>query len=184
MSHDDAAEDRLLLARLRTMWERLDPPPAGLVEDVLLALATHDLATEYELLVLVESTDRLAGTRGSSDTRTLTFTGEDVTVMLRVSATGEGRRRVDGWLSPGSARAVLLRSGDAEWRTTSTEHGRFEIADVPAGEGSLRIEPGPQPSGTEPSGTEPSEPEPSEAEPSGTEPSGAARGLTTPAFPL
>jgi hypothetical protein len=158
----DDAVDRHLLARLRAMWERRDPPPPGLVDSVLLALATHDLAAEYELLVLVESTERLAGTRGSSETRTLTFAGAGVTVVLRVSATGEGRRRVDGWLAPAAVREVRLRSGDGEWRTTSTEHGRFELADVPAGEALVHLEPASSEAGA----------------------AGAARGLTTPPFPL
>ena len=143
MTHDDVDPDRALLARLRRVWERRDPPPAGLVDSVLLALATLDLEAEYELLTLVGSTERLAGTRGTTETRTLTFSGEGVTVMLRVSATGEGRRRVDGWLSPGSARTVRLRVAAAEWRTTSTPHGRFELADLPAGDATLHIDPGP-----------------------------------------
>ncbi len=131
-----------LFLRLRRMWERRDPVPPGLADSVLVALATADLSAEYELLTLLESTDRLSGVRGGGDAVTLTFAAGDITVMLRVSVLGEGRRRVDGWLSPPSALTVRLMSPEGDDRTTeSTVDGRFEFADVPAGAASIRLEP-------------------------------------------
>jgi hypothetical protein len=135
MTDDD---DGKLLADLRGMWERRDPVPDGLAASVILALATADVAREYELLTLSASADRLAGVRGS-EVRTLTFTAGAVTVMLRVSALPDGRRRVDGWVSPAATYDVVLLAGDHEARTTSTDQGRFELPDVPAGAVTVRL---------------------------------------------
>ncbi|UZN03707.1 hypothetical protein [Cellulomonas sp. S1-8] len=138
-------EDRMLLVRLRSMWEHRDPVPDGLVGSVLAALATQGLDEEYEILTLVESTERLAGVRGGPDSRTLTFGSGAVTVMVRLSSLADGRRRLDGWITPSATYDVRLdrraaRGGDAvELRTTSTPHGRFEIADVAAGTVALRL---------------------------------------------
>lgn len=146
-----------LFPRLRRMWERRDPVPPGLADSVLVALATVDLGAEYELLTLLESSDRLAGVRGGGETVTLTFAAGDFTVMLRVSVLGEGmlgagltdvgptarsRRRIDGWVSAASALTVRLLCADGDERTTdSTAEGRFEFPDVPAGAASIWLEP-------------------------------------------
>lgn len=136
MTDDD---DHRLLADLRGMWERRDPVPDGLAASVILALATADLSQEYELLTLTASADRLAGVRGSAEVRTLTFTAGAVTVMLRVSALPDGRRRVDGWVSPAATWDVVLLADGHEARTTSTAEGRFELPDVPAGTATVRL---------------------------------------------
>lgn len=128
-----SGSDAGLLAALRVMWQRRDPVPVGLVESVLAVIGDRDLNFEYELLTLVDSTDRLAGVRGTTETRTLTFTSGPVTVMLRVAERPAGRRRVDGWVSPPAVLAVRLSCEGADVHTTSDAKGRFELADVQAG---------------------------------------------------
>lgn len=137
-------QDRMLLGRLRSMWERRDPMPEGLVEHVLATLATHGLDEEYEMLTLVDATERLAGVRGAPDSRTLTFSSGTATVMLRVSVLAHDRRRVDGWVTPGAAYDVRLEYGAPgpvtdEVRATATPLGRFELADVAPGTVTLRL---------------------------------------------
>ena len=44
------------LRDLAAMWQARDPMPDGLVERMLVAVATEDLDTEYELLHLMERT--------------------------------------------------------------------------------------------------------------------------------
>ena len=80
-----ADDDSALLGELAAMWEQRDPMPAGLVERVLVALATEDLDTEYELLHLVSRTDELTGARGGGDALTISFSGESFALLLRVS---------------------------------------------------------------------------------------------------
>lgn len=132
-------QDRMLLGRLRSLWERRDPVPEGLVEAVLATLAAQGLDEEYEVLTLVDATERLAGVRGVAETRTLTFASGEVTVMIRVSALAGDRRRIDGWVTPAGPYDVRLdRSGGGD-RTAATPLGRFELADLAPGTVTLRL---------------------------------------------
>lgn len=135
-----------LLAALRGMWQRRDPVPVGLVESVLARIAGFDLDVEYEMLTLVESTERLAGVRGSAEARNLTFASQAATVMLRVSELPGGRRRLDGWVSPPAVLSVVLTCAGVQLQTSSDANGRFELADVPAGTADLSLR-GPEPGG-------------------------------------
>lgn len=170
-------EDRAMLVRLRSMWERRDPVPDGLVDEVLARLATDRLDEEYELLTLVASTERLAGVRGAAESRTLTFASGDVTVMVRISSLGGGRARLDGWVTPPAVYEARLHRTDQPddvRGVTSTPNGRFEIPDVPPGTVTLRLH-------AAPTGT------PSAGAPGPTEgPDGAVAPLwlTTPPFTL
>ncbi len=136
--------DASLLARLRGLWERVDPAPDDLSERVLFALALEDLDTEFELLRLTERTDALAGTRAarkSASTAThITFAGADVSVMLSVgpagSAPADGQldgRRIDGWIAPAAAAKVVAHTDTGECETVADETGRFVLEAVPAG---------------------------------------------------
>ncbi|WP_394769029.1 hypothetical protein [Lacisediminihabitans sp.] len=137
-------DDGALFARLRQMWIRRDPMPHDLVDSVLVALATEGLVEEYALLTMLE-TDRLAGVRGGADasgqTRVFEFADGSVTVMLRVSALSERRRRVDGWVAPARPLSVVLRHGHDEWLASVSAEGRFEFNDVPAGSVRLLLRP-------------------------------------------
>ncbi|GAA2001721.1 hypothetical protein [Microbacterium ulmi] len=136
-SADHAAADAALFARMRALWERIDPVPAGLVDRMVAAVAVEDLSREYALLTLVE-TAGLAAVRGESDTATLQFTDGDVTVLLHVTMTESGSRRVDGWVDS-EALAIRLAQGDREWSVGAGEHGRFAFDDVPPGMSRVRL---------------------------------------------
>ncbi|WP_298129173.1 hypothetical protein [Micropruina sp.] len=136
------AEDRdPLLVAINRMYSELDPPPAGLTERVLAALAVDDLDLEYELLTMVHRSQQLAGVRSADDQKlVLEFTAVGMTVMLRVSPVDAGHRRIDGWVT-----RTADASGDAPdltaslWQEQGTHtagvgsHGRFEFAGVPRG---------------------------------------------------
>ncbi len=68
-------DDDRLLADLRDLWNATDPPPAGLVEAMIAAVAAADLDDDLELLVLVrDSADEPAAqVRGLSTLRVLYF---------------------------------------------------------------------------------------------------------------
>src|SRR4051794_34039164 len=78
-----AIGDQALWSDLAAMWEAHDPMPQGLVEQVLVALATEDLDAEYELLHLVSRTDELVGARGTGDAITISFSGGSCALVLR-----------------------------------------------------------------------------------------------------
>ena len=46
------------------MWDERDPMPPGLIDKVLVAIATENLEEEYELLHLVERSRELGVRRG------------------------------------------------------------------------------------------------------------------------
>jgi len=136
METEDFAADAALFARMRRMWQDVDPVPADLVDQMVAAVAVADLSREYALLTLVEGT--LAAVRGETDTATLQFSDGTTSVLLHVTATEDGDRRVDGWVDA-AALAIRLVQGDREWSADPGEHGRFAFDDVTPGVARLRL---------------------------------------------
>lgn len=121
-------------AEIAHMWETRDPMPPGLVEKVLVTIASDDLDAEYELLHLVERTHDLAGTRRDvTEALTIIFSGEAISLMMRVSPLENDERRLDGWISPARTATVTLKQKDASYTAVADAKGRFEIAELPAG---------------------------------------------------
>ena len=136
METEDFAADAALFARMRRMWEDVDPVPVDLVDRMVAAVAVEDLSREYALLTLVEGT--LAAVRGETDTATLQFSDGTTSVLLHVTATESGDRRVDGWVDA-AALAIRLVQGDREWSAEPGEHGRFAFDEVTPGVARLRL---------------------------------------------
>ena len=136
MVTEDFAADAALFARMRRMWEDVDPVPADLVDRMVAAVAVEDLSREYALLTLVEGT--LAAVRGDTDTATLQFSDGTTSVLLHVTATEGGGRRVDGWVDA-TALAIRLVQDDQEWSAEPGEHGRFAFEEVTPGVARLRL---------------------------------------------
>jgi hypothetical protein len=147
-------DDGALLDQLRHMWEAADPPPADLAERVLFAFGLEDL--EFELLQLRGELD-LAGARGADPVsahnaepvdargaekvRTVTFGSDSLTVMVSLSGPHPQGRRIDGWIAPGAALRVELRTTRGVLQTTADQTGRFSLSDVPVGLVQLVIHP-------------------------------------------
>lgn len=136
METEDFAADAALFARMRSMWQAVDPVPADLIDRMVAAVAVEDLTREYALLTLVSSD--LAAVRGDSDTLTLQFSDGDTSVLLHVTAREEAHRRIDGWVDA-TALAVKLVQGDREFSSELGEHGRFAFEDVKPGVSSIRL---------------------------------------------
>ena len=137
METEDFAADAALFARMRAMWQDIDPAPADLVDRMVAAVAVEDLSREYALLTLVEASE-LAAVRGESDTATLQFSDGSTSVLVHVAATEGGGRRVDGWVDA-TALAIRLIQGDKDWSADAGEHGRFAFDDVTPGMARLRL---------------------------------------------
>lgn len=133
----DLAADAALFARLRAVWQTVDPVPADLVDRMVAAVAVEDLTREYALLTLVESA-QLSAVRGETDTLTLQFSDGKTSVLVHVSETDAGARRVDGWIDA-AALAVRLAQGDREWSADPGDSGRFAFDDVPPGMSRIRL---------------------------------------------
>lgn len=129
-------EDARMLARLRTHWRAVDPVPAGLIDRMVAAVASDGLNSEYALLTLVEG--QLGEVRGEADALTLQFSDGSTSILLYVTTTASGRRRVDGWVDTAAAEIVLTQGEKA--RTVSPEEtGRFVFDEVPPGLTRVRL---------------------------------------------
>lgn len=134
MTIDPSAEEAVLLDQLRAMWERRDPVPADLVERVMFAVWLEDLDTEVEMLTMTEGAGDLVGVRATQTARTVTFSTDELSILITVSDRPEGRRRVDGWVTPKGAGEISLRRSDGTTATTHVDDdGRFALDDLAPG---------------------------------------------------
>jgi hypothetical protein len=139
MKPTDLSRDGLL-ALVRDAWEGRDPVPEGLVERMQATVAAEAMLAEadfdYELLLLVEQADELAGARGTA-AYTLRFALDDTELLLRAVG-NDGAARLDGWLAPPRpmrvrAEHVVEGKEGRSWEVESDERGRFEFGDLPPG---------------------------------------------------
>jgi hypothetical protein len=128
MSEYDAA-----LRELAGLWDRHDPVPADLVDKVLVAIEVDDLDHEYEMLHLVERSRELAGTRSGGEAMTVSFAIGEFALMLRVSPSGAGSCRVDGWVTPAQTMQVKVTQQAHTVQTQVDARGRFELTALPLG---------------------------------------------------
>ncbi|MBP3977017.1 hypothetical protein [Microbacterium sp. BLY] len=133
MSDEDDAQ---LFARLRRLWGEIDPVPAGLIDRMVAAVAADGLNREYALLTLVEG--QLGAVRGETDALTLQFSDGTTSILLHVTTTASGRRRIDGWVDTAAAE-IVLRQGERERTTTPAETGRFVFDEVTPGLSRVRL---------------------------------------------
>lgn len=131
-----AHEDAQMFARLRTLWQEVDPMPAGLIDRMVAAVAADGLSREYALLTLVEG--QLGAVRGEADALTLQFSDGSTSILLHVTTTASGRRRVDGWVDTAAAEIVLTQ-GEKTRAVSPEETGRFVFDDVPPGLTRVRL---------------------------------------------
>ncbi|MGS0561934.1 hypothetical protein [Microbacterium aurugineum] len=129
-------EDAQMFARLRTLWSEVDPMPAGLIDRMVAAVAADGLNREYALLTLVEG--ELSAVRGEADALTLQFSDGSTSILLHVTRTASGRRRVDGWVDTAAAEIVLTQ-GERIRSTAPEETGRFVFDEVPPGLTRVRL---------------------------------------------
>ncbi|MEZ5096101.1 MAG: hypothetical protein R2731_08200 [Nocardioides sp.] len=125
---------------LEQMWDGRDPVPVGLVARMQavaqaeVALADTDL--DYELMMLVERTSVLAGTRSATTAYTLRFATGDLDLLVRAGG-GDGEvARLDGWIvppAPAAVRATQVGGDERSWEVAVDAQGRFEVPELPAG---------------------------------------------------
>ncbi|GGM43684.1 hypothetical protein GCM10012275_13340 [Longimycelium tulufanense] len=126
----NSTSDDELLARLDRVLERVDPVPADLLDRVRFAIDLEYLDVE---VARWERHSELAGVRSSAEPGSVTFTVDDLTVMVSFLRTPRGYR-IDGWLAPPGPHAVEVRiDGHGSNTTTADSNGRFALPEVPRG---------------------------------------------------
>ncbi len=142
MSENDGAnggdnhEDAELFAQLRSLWRDVDPMPAALIDRMIATVAAEGLSEEYALLTLID--EPLGAVRGDADALTLQFSDGTTSILLHVTRTASGRRRVDGWVDTGAAE-VFLTQGEKTISAAPEETGRFAFDEVPPGLTRVRL---------------------------------------------
>lgn len=131
MTSDDS-----LLADLRTMWHRGDPPPPGLAEQMIAAVAAADLDDELELLVLVRDSavEPLAQVRGLATARVLYFQAvQGWSLDAEIDGDQVSGQLVDFEGEMDSVEVVVETTGGATWSTSLDEVGFFAMTAELAG---------------------------------------------------
>jgi hypothetical protein len=127
------ANEESVLAKIKALFEAVDPAPPDLAVRVRFAVALADLEAEAARLVeeaAVESTL----TRGTSEeSRTITFDSSELTIMIRIDANADGTARVDGWLAPARACQVEVSVQDSSLAVEADTDGRFAFPSLPRG---------------------------------------------------
>jgi len=93
--------DEAIPSALRGLHPRVDPPPPGTAEQILLSLTVSGPDTE----LASPRQERLVGTgaRAPERARAIGFDAASITVMITVVETADERVRLDGWLAPAAA---------------------------------------------------------------------------------
>lgn len=118
----DGADERIL-GCLGGIVASNDPVPAGMTDRVKFALTVESLGAQ--VAELLETAP--AAVRSSYEAiTTVTFTGDELTLLLTLDTERRPRRRVTGWLSTPQA-TVRVHGPDGELAADVDEDGRFEV---------------------------------------------------------
>ncbi len=122
--------DFAVLRDVRAVWDAVDPPPEHLSDWVLFAM--DSALAEVELL---KATGRreLVAARGDESTRSITFDGSCLTVVVTLTPAPDGAVRLDGWIAPPAAYSVELRTPGGLLAVRADERGRFVFDRVERG---------------------------------------------------
>jgi hypothetical protein len=120
-----------LLNELGDLLVLADPVPSDLVARIQFALELEN--PEFIEIATRTHTAELAGVRSQAGPSTMTFTVEDLTVMVSI-APAAGGHRFDGWLVPSGPHTVEVRVDGHDSQTTAADDGgRFVLTNVPLG---------------------------------------------------
>lgn len=123
-------DDDRLLGELRALWNLADPPPAGLTDTMIAAVAATDIDGDLELLVLVrDSADEPgAQVRGPGTARVLYFRAvEGWTLDAEIDVDQVRGQLLDFNGDFGEVEiAVETRTGE-RWSATLDDYGFFMI---------------------------------------------------------
>ena len=134
--------DLELLGSLVDIYDRLDPMPQMLPDLVLFGLQIADLDAEMARLVDSElSLSGAAGTRSVEHAKRVTFSSDNLTVMISVQTQADQLLRLDGWAAPGAHLRAELRTRSGSTSVACDDTGRFVFESVSPGSVQLVLHP-------------------------------------------
>lgn len=134
--------DLEILGSLVDIYDRLDPMPEMLPDVVLFGLQIADLDAEMARLVDSElSLSGAAGTRSVEHAKRVTFSSDNLTVMISVQTQTDQSLRLDGWAAPGAHLRAELRTDSGSSTVSCDDTGRFVFESVPPGSVQLVLHP-------------------------------------------
>lgn len=144
MSRDTALEpmdstDHEILERLRALWSRTDPCPADLVDRIGFALTVRELHAEVARLTEQPLALTRAAVTGPTEARTVSFSTDELSIMVSLSEVGRDRARLDGWLTWGGAEVVVTTADGTTLTVRSDGSGRFVADDLAHGQTQLLV---------------------------------------------
>ena len=137
------AADVSVLQEVAALYEHADPVPADLVDRVKFSLALDEMFSEVARITRM-SVDALAVRNEPTSevrTETLTFSADELTVMVSISRGGRDGLRIDGWVAPPGPTSVQLRLQDETRELVTDESGRFVLEGVPEGFAQMTFRP-------------------------------------------
>ena len=144
MTRDTALEpmdatDHEILAALRTLWSRTDPCPAELVDRVGFALTVREMHAEVARLIEQPTTLTRAAVTDPTEARTVSFSTEELSIMVTLSDVGRDRARIDGWLTWAGAEVEVTAVDGSTHHAVADDSGRFVLEDLPRGQTRLLV---------------------------------------------
>ncbi len=126
------ARDDAVLAAVREVFDRVDPVPARLGDQVKFALTVQ--ALEAEIAELQRTPLASSAVRSVDYTRaqTVTFASGRLTAMVTINPIDRDRVRLDGWVTGGRVE-VELRERSRSSTVETDENGRFVFDSVGRG---------------------------------------------------
>jgi hypothetical protein len=137
------AADVQVLEEVARVFEQVDPVPPDLVDRVKFSLALDEMYSEVARITRM-SVDALAvRSEPTSEVRTetLTFSADELTVMVSISRGGRTGLRIDGWVAPPAPTTVQLRLQDETRELVTDESGRFVLEGIPDGFAQMTFRP-------------------------------------------
>ncbi len=125
--------DLRVLQALREVHGRLDPVPADLADHVKFDLSMQALHAEVAELQRLGPGSVLARNVDYTRAETLTFTSDQLSVMVTITDLDGDHVRLDGWVTGADGVEVELRERLRSSTTTADEDGRFAFATVAHG---------------------------------------------------
>ncbi len=125
--------DEHVLRGVREIHARLDPVPAQLADDIKFALSVQALHAEVAELQRLGAEGSLVRSVDYTRAETLTFTSDQLSVMVTITELDSDHVRLDGWVTGADAVEVELRAGSRSSSSTADDDGRFAFTDVSHG---------------------------------------------------
>ena len=129
------AADVSVLEEVARLYERVDPVPPDLVDRVRFSLALDEMFSEVARITRMSVDAMAVRSEPTAEVRTetLTFSADELTVMVTVSRGGRGGLRIDGWVAPPAPTSVQLRLQDETRELVTDGSGRFVLEGLPEG---------------------------------------------------